>query len=104
MRVRSDIETVPGILRACADTFEERSKLWGDSYKEAGAVMRALLPNGIELDTAEDWSRFLVFCHVINKVKRYAENLSRGGHQDSAHDLVVYAAMLEELTAKEKKS
>jgi hypothetical protein len=29
---------------------------------------------------------------------RYGENLNKGGHQDSAHDLSVYAAMLEELT------
>jgi hypothetical protein len=92
--------SVPEIMREGADTYEQRNALWGDNYKEAGAVMMALLPRGIELRTADDWNRFGLFMHVMNKVTRYAQNLDSGGNLDSAHDLMVYAAMLEEMTEK----
>lgn len=90
--------TVPDNLRAAASTYEERNKLWGDNYKQVGHMMAAMLPGGVKLETPEDWNRFLIFSHVINKVTRYAQNINNGGNKDSAHDLCVYAAMLEELT------
>lgn len=90
--------TVPELLRAAADTYEQRNRLYGDNYKRFGEIMLALLPNGIHLDTKEDWSRFGVFFHAVGKITRYAANINTGGHSDSAHDLSVYAAMLEELT------
>lgn len=93
---------VPEALRSAAETYEQRSKLWGDNYKQVGAMMVAMLPAGVKLETADDWNRFLIFGHVINKVTRYAQNLNTGGNKDSAHDLVVYAAMLEELTTGSK--
>jgi hypothetical protein len=36
----------------------------------------------------------------LGKLQRYAHNFSNGGHQDSARDLQVYAAMLEEHTVE----
>jgi hypothetical protein len=90
--------TVPEALREAAATYEQRNKLWGDNYKQVGAIMVAMLPAGVKLETADDWNRFLLFGHVINKVTRYAQNLNTGGNKDSAHDLTVYAAMLEEMT------
>lgn len=90
--------SVPERLRSAADTYEQRNKLYGDNYKHFGDVMMALLPAGVKLETKDDWNRFGVFFHVVGKVTRYAANINSGGHQDSAHDLVVYAAMLEELT------
>jgi hypothetical protein len=89
------------ILEFAARTARERAKLWGNNYKEAGAVMAALLPAGVELKTSEQWNRFLVFCHIINKLTRYAQNINRGGNKDSAHDMMVYSAMLEELTQEQ---
>ena len=86
------------ILDAAADTYRERNKLYGDNYKHFGAACVAMFPDGLMLRTAEDWNRLGVFIQATSKLTRYAQNFSRGGHIDSAHDLSVYAAMLQELT------
>lgn len=91
-------KSVPELLRACATTYEERNKLYGDNYKKFGRVMEAMFPNGLHLRTIQDFNRYGIFVQCASKLMRYAENLDKGGHQDSAHDLSVYAAMLEELT------
>jgi hypothetical protein len=92
-------KTVPELMRAAAATYEERNKLYGDNYKKFGGVMLALFPDGPpDLVTKMDWNRFGVFFQIASKVTRYAENLTTGGHRDSAHDISVYGAMLEELT------
>jgi hypothetical protein len=89
----------PGaILRAAAQTFEERNAAYGDAYKKSGAIVALLCPGGVKLETAEDFSRFGVFMHCVNKLMRYGHALPSGGHQDSARDLAAYAAMLESLT------
>ena len=91
-------KSVPELLRACATTYEERNKLYGDNYKKFGRVMEAMFPQGLTLQTIQDFNRYGIFVQCVSKLMRYAENLNKGGHQDSAHDLSVYAAMLEELT------
>jgi hypothetical protein len=91
--------TVPEILRAGADTYEQRNKLYGDNYKQIGPVLRAIYPQGLPATmTDEDWNRFACWFQVLCKVIRYGVNMQRGGHKDSAHDSAVYSAMLEELT------
>ena len=92
------MKTVPEILRECASTYEERNKMYGDNYKKFGHAMAAIFPNGLCLYTVEDFNRLGIFIQCLSKLTRYSETLTRGGHQDSAHDLSVYAAMLEELT------
>lgn len=92
------MKTVPELLRDCADTHEQRNKLYGDNYKKYGKVMAAMFPKGLELDSFESHNRFGILVQCVSKIMRYAENLDHGGHRDSAHDLSVYAAMLEELT------
>jgi hypothetical protein len=92
------MKTVPDILRDCADTYEQRNKLYGDNYKKFGAAMAAIFPKGIMLAGTEDFNRLGIFIQCMSKLTRYAEMLEKGGHLDSAHDLSVYAAMLEELT------
>lgn len=96
--IKPTAPSVPDLLRAAAATYEQRNALYGDSYKNFGKVMSALFPNGLALETLDDWNRMGVFNMIVSKVTRYAANLSAGGHSDSAHDLSVYAAMLEELT------
>jgi hypothetical protein len=91
-------QSVPELLRACAITYEERNKLYGDNYKKFGRVMEAMFPEGLQLKSIQDFNRYGIFVQCVSKIMRYGENLSKGGHQDSAHDLSVYAAMLEELT------
>jgi hypothetical protein len=93
-------KTVPEILREGADTYEERNKLYGDNYKRHGAVMRALFPNGVNLHFADAHNRFGLLTQIVAKLTRYCENYNNGGHQDSLHDLTVYAAMLAEVDAQ----
>lgn len=89
---------VPEILNAAAETFAERSAVYGDSYKNAGAFYAALFPTGLAVNTPEEWNRLCVFLMIGAKFMRYSNNIASGGHKDSAHDMIVYAAMLEELT------
>ena len=93
--------SVPEILRLAAETYEQRNKLYGDNYKRWGVIFNLLFPNGVKISSTEDANRLGVFVQCLSKMTRYAEGFETGGHQDSAHDLCVYAAMLEELTADE---
>ena len=90
--------TPPNLLHLAAHTLEERNAEYGDLYKRTGAVVAAAFPDGVTLRSVEDFTRyghmFMAFC----KLTRYANALPRGGHQDSARDLMVYAAFMEEAT------
>ena len=91
-------ETVPEMLRECAETYEARSPFYGDSYKTFGRVMRELFPgNAIKLNTVDDFNRYSVLVMIVGKLIRYCENMDKGGHDDSLLDLAVYSQMLREL-------
>ena len=84
------------ILSDAAETFKERDETYGSGYTRYGKILKAYFPNGIKLETEDDFRLFANFVMCICKTNRFAHNLTSGGHADSAHDLVVYAAMLEE--------
>lgn len=90
----------PDALEAGAQTFRERNATYGDNYLSFGAVMTGMFPDGLKIEPgdAAAFTRLGVFIQCASKLTRYAQNLTRGGHADSAHDLMVYAAMLEEVT------
>lgn len=90
-------KTVAESLRDCATTYEERNAQYGDSYKNLGKVMVELFPDGLTLETVDDFNRFGCFFEMVNKMQRYSHNFSTGGHKDSTHDISVYSQMLEEL-------
>ena len=94
----SSAKTVPGILREAAATYESRNPLYGDAYKHYGAAMMAFFPLGLTIGEPEDWNRFGLFSMMVSKMSRLANNMTTGGHYDSALDLSVYAAMMAELT------
>lgn len=81
------------ILRECAETFAERNKIYGENWRNIGPALAALFPNGITLRTAEEFGRFHLLDLMMTKISRLA--VSGIEHQDSAHDCVVYNAMLE---------
>lgn len=92
--------TADQILAEAAETFRSRNKIYKDNYVHIGEAMCAMFPCGIELRTKEDFNRFTLLLHCVNKTFRYATNLKTGGHEDSARDLAVYAAMLESVTCQ----
>jgi|SRR6516162_9307468 len=79
--------------------YEVRNKAYGDSYKEAGAVLAALFPNGLGIQTAEDFNRFCLLVHIITKLSRYCNNFINPTSSDHMKDIAVYATMQLELDA-----
>lgn len=90
----------PDFLEAGAETFRQRNAVYGDTYLEFGRMCAAIFPDGIHVEANDvaGFNRLGVFVQTLSKIARYAANANKGGHQDSAHDLMVYAAMLEEVT------
>jgi hypothetical protein len=89
-------KTASDILMEGAKTHAERSEVYGKNYEVFGKVASALWPDGLTLKTESDFIRHGIFVQCLSKITRYAN--SEKGHKDSAHDLMVYAAMLEEVT------
>lgn len=85
------------ILTSAAATYTERNKVYGDNYKQFGAALLACFGGEIHITTVEEANRLGVFIQCLSKLTRYGHSF-KGGHVDSAHDLIVYAAILEELT------
>lgn len=84
------------ILAQAQRTFAEKGNVYGHNYLRIGEVLKGLFPDGITLKTVDDHNRFhLLMCLVI-KLTRYTVNWKQG-HQDSIHDAIVYAAILESL-------
>lgn len=88
----------PELLKQAAQTFVDRNSVYGDNHTRVGQMLQAAFPKGIELITNEDHERFALFNLILVKLSRYAVAWETGGHKDSIHDVIVYAAMLEERT------
>lgn len=100
----SEQKRAPEILSEGAKTFAERNAVYGDTYLNFGKVMAGMFPNGLMIKPGDvaAFQRLGNFVQVVGKCCRYATPLSTGGgHQDSARDAMVYAAMLEEVTINE---
>ena len=87
------------ILEEMARTFRERNEVYGDNYKNVGAVMKSLFPGNVNLNSVDDYNMWHLFGLMIVKITRFAN--SGLTHKDSIHDAAVYAAMVESLV-KEK--
>tara|TARA_Y100000385_G_C12588993_1_gene423851 strand:+ start:103 stop:396 length:294 start_codon:yes stop_codon:yes gene_type:complete len=93
---KTPVDCMEGALK----TFKERNKTYGDNYHRHGKVMMSLFPNGVNLSTEKEWNRFGIINMIVSKLTRYSENWPNH-HQDSVHDLGVYAFMLESLDSEE---
>lgn len=91
-----DLHVSPAnVLVTMADTYQERSKMYKNNYKQIGAVMAALYPDGVTLKTKDEHNRFHLFLMMQIKMTRLV-NMDLN-HQDSCHDIGVYSAMLKSL-------
>ena len=88
-------------MEKALETFKERNKVYGDNYHQHGKVMTALFPEGVSLSTIEDYNRFGIVNMLVAKLTRYCQGWPKS-HQDSIHDMGVYAFMLESLDSEEK--
>lgn len=84
------------MLKDLGKLYAERNKLYSDNYKHFGDILVGMFPDGISLQTAEEFNRFALFLQIIHKQTRYARSLLTGGHGDSLDDTAVYAQMLRE--------
>ena len=96
----SDIPGVEDILNRAIATFLERNAIYSSGYQRAGAALVALFPEGgvPPIRTPEDAARLRFIINCAAKLQRYCHAFADGGHVDSAEDLIVYAAMLREVT------
>ena len=92
MRRGVEKKNAPEILRAMASTFEERSASYKEGHVILGRVIAAIYPEGIPPRIAHS-PRFHFFYMILSKAVRLVT--ADLGHEDSAHDIGVYAAMLE---------
>ena len=87
------------ILAEGAKTFAERNVVYGNNYLEFGFAICFLFPKGLPpYLKPQDWNRLGLLVQCVSKLSRYCNQFEQGGHKDSAHDLMVYAAMLQEIT------
>jgi hypothetical protein len=89
------------ILERNKETFTEKGKEYGHSYKDFGKTIMSLFPNGIMLNDEDDVNKFSVFFMMVHKISRIANTGLKS--TDSMKDLSVYSAILEELCSEEKK-
>lgn len=82
-------------LKKAEAVIIERSDEYENAHIVHAEVLAAMFPNGIELKSISDFSKFATLNMCVAKTTRYAMNFNKGGHKDSALDLISYAAMLE---------
>lgn len=80
-------------------TYRERNARYQDSFSRWGPVFAALFPDGVTIRTADDWNRVTTLGHVVDKLVRYTTHFG-APHEDSIHDLGVYAFILEGIDAE----
>lgn len=88
-------------LAAAADVFRQHHAKYGDLWRnQFGDIMCGLFPRGYTAVNRADWDRLGVLNWCVHKLMRWSA--TPDGDQDSAHDLINYAAMLEALTPARK--
>ena len=92
---------VPDMLKEAARVYEERDKQYGENYFKTGGMLETLFPDGLKLETKDDFNRFAILVHLTNKLTRYASSFEAGGHEDSLVDLSVYAQILRKIDKNE---
>ena len=88
--------SVDEILQRAAATYRERNEAYGNQHQRFGSVIGSFFPNGVRLNSHEEFGRFADFTFCVAKLSRYSVNMESGGHKDSAHDLINFAAFLEQ--------
>lgn len=86
--------TAADVLAGMAQTFRERNAVYGSNYLMVGPMMTILFPSGVPPELVTHHS-FHLFELMLVKLSRFA--ISNLTHQDSVHDLAVYAAMIESI-------
>lgn len=96
---RSADLTAADVLREMADTFESRNTNYKDNWKAIPALIDALYPDS-DLSRLVRHPTWHLLELILVKLARFAR--SDNTHEDSIHDVGVYAAMIESILRSEK--
>jgi hypothetical protein len=84
---------VPEILEDGAATYRERNAIYGDNWETFRDIMGLIFPEGLDLRDPDKRMIYNWLEHLVGKITRFSA--SGFTHQDSIHDICVYAAMIE---------
>jgi len=98
-----DPREIDQIMEDAVATFRQRNSAYGGAYLHHGKVLAALFPDGITVNNDQDFSQLMLVHNIVTKLARYCNNIGKGGHKDSAHDMMVYSAMMEKMTYEVKR-
>lgn len=99
------MKTVPERLSDLGELYKERNSVYKNNYLEFGPIMHAMFPDGLKLETDEEFNRIGIFVQIVAKIARYAKAIKERGQQDSLDDISIYCQMLREYNdIKEKES
>ena len=93
-------ERTRDVMKTMLETFEERGAVYKDDYVDFARLLTVLYPGGPRIKSEMEWIKFDFLCRILGKVTRFTA--SGMTHQDSIHDIAVYAAMLEAALLEEK--
>lgn len=79
---------------------ETNTKAAIESCKRAGAVMKALFPEGVHLKSEEDFAVFRLFDRLVGDVANFARTGMK--RQTSLRDISLHAVLLENVIASEE--
>jgi isopenicillin N synthase-like dioxygenase len=88
------VRTAAEVLEEGAETYRTRGKEYGEAYCRVGKALASMFPEGVELVSNEDFTRFFLVTLSTMKLVRYCKSFEKDGQTDAAHDTMVYGAML----------
>ena len=94
--VRTELgdDGVAANINHLAELHRERGALYGNDFMKGGGSLMSIFPDGVELRTPKDFTRYSLLNQMHAKFVRYCERFNEGGHADSLDDLAVYSQML----------
>jgi len=87
--------------------FEKKNSDYGNSFSKFGQICHVLFPDGIKLESEEDFVKFGLFSNILTKLNRLANlEFNKKGDSnfesisDTCDDLSVYSQILKQETKK----
>ena len=96
-------DNVVVLLERLVALRQDRHKQYGDTFTIKGEMMAALFPNGVRLNTPNDFKRYNALNMITSKLIRYCNNFHVGGHVDSLDDIAVYSMILQDIDCAEEE-
>jgi hypothetical protein len=86
------MKSVNSVFVEAAETFKMRDEVYGSAYLKQGEIMQCLFPLGMLIKGEQSFQKMFCLEMIVNKLVRFVQ--SDMTHEDSMHDLMVYACML----------